>query len=192
MSIRAGAACRLAAVVLGLGAISSCATLDKEECASVNWEQLGRSDGAEGRPSSRIDQHRSACAEHKLPVDEQQWASGWQQGIRVYCTPDNGLMQGREGRHYANSCPPELKTDFEAAYFVAKRLYDARQSRDTLQRDIDSLVSSLRRAEKREEKEKVRRQIDEKRSALRIAERRVWDAEADYELYLRQQRLSRR
>lgn len=187
MTVRVAAAMRLVAVGLAFGAMSSCATLTEDECASVNWQELGRSDGAAGHPQNYVDNHRKACSDHNLPIDEPQWSTGWQEGIRVFCTPQNGLLHGREGRSYANSCPPELKTGFEAAYHVAKRLYDARQSRDALQRELDSLRGSLRDAEKREDKQRLRREIDDKRSSLRIAEQRVWDAEADYELYIRTQ-----
>lgn len=177
-------AARISAVIVAFGALTSCATLDKEECASVDWQQLGRSDGAAGYGAGRVDSHRSACAEHKLPVDGQQWMSGWQEGIRLYCTPQNGLTQGIEGRSYSYSCPPELKAGFEGAYFVAKRVYDARQARDRLGGDLDRLFRQLRDAKSAEEKRPIEASIASKRSELFVAESRLRDAERDYDRYL--------
>ena len=184
MSVPVAATCRIAALALALGALTSCATLTKDECTSVNWDELGRSDGSQGHPYSRIEQHRSACAEHKLPVDEQRWTQGWEQGIRVYCTPENGLLQGREGRSYANSCPPELKADFENAYFVAKGVYDARLSRDRLAVELETLRRELRDAKKPEDRRRIESSIDSKRSEIRRAEDRLRDAERDYDRYV--------
>ena len=188
MSVRVAVLCRLAAVAVAFGAFSSCATLTKDECSSVNWVELGRSDGAAGQSRSHIERHRSACAEHKLPVDEQQWSVGWERGIRLYCTPENGLAQGREGRSYANSCPPELKADFEAAYYVAKNVYDARLSRDRLAVELETLRGQRRDAKTGEERRRIDIEIDRKRSEVSRAERRLRDAERDYDRYLFSQR----
>ena len=185
MGISLSAAGRVSAAIIAFSALASCATLNEEECQTANWYELGQRDGASGQPSNYIDNHRRACAEHKLPVDETQWSVGWQQGIRAFCTPENGLLHGREGRYYANSCPPELKPGFDGAYTVAKALYDARQSRDRLTRELADLEASLRKATKPDEMQLLRDQIDRKRTDIRVAERRLWDAEGDYDLYVR-------
>lgn len=177
-------ALRVAAVVLAFAGFTSCATLTKEECATSDWQTLGRSDGASGYALSRIDQHCSACDKHKLPVDATLWMSGWEEGIRLYCTRENGLVQGREGRTYYNSCPPELKADFEPAYFVAKRLHDARSSRDGLSSELDSLLRKLREAKTKEDRVNVGISIEKKRSELRSAEYRLTDAERDYDRFM--------
>ena len=191
MHVRVMSVCRLSAAIVAFAALASCATLDKEECLSTNWQQLGQKDGMAGQPANHIDNHRKACGEHGLPVDDQQWSIGWEQGIRAYCTPDNGLIQGREGRYYANSCPPELKPGFDSAYTVAKRLYDARSERDRIQNEISSLEAQLRKATARDEMAKLQAELDRRRGDLRVAERRLWDAEGDYDLYVRTNGLRR-
>ncbi|MEO3387750.1 DUF2799 domain-containing protein [Mesorhizobium sp. CAU 1741] len=182
----------LASACMGLVMLTSCATLNQEECLNANWFELGQQDGAAGRAQTHVNEHRSACGEHGLPVDEPQWRTGWEQGIRLYCTPENGLQQGRQGSYYANSCPIELATGFEAAYSVAKALHDARMSRETLQRELDSLETSLRDAQKPEDRQRIERDISDKRAYLRTAERRVWDAEGDYDIYVSSQGLMSR
>lgn len=45
------------AVVLGGGLyLSACATLNESECQTVDWKQLGDSDGAQGHGQTRIAQ----------------------------------------------------------------------------------------------------------------------------------------
>lgn len=183
---------RVSTVAVAFAGLASCATLNEDQCRTANWQQLGQENGAAGHPASYIEEHRRACAEHKLPVDQQQWSIGWEQGIRVFCTPENGLTMGREGRSYANSCPLELKTDFEAAYSVSKALYDARASRDRIQRELDSLLDARQKAEKPEDRQRISGDIEIKRSSLRSAERRVWEAEGDYDLYVNSRGFTRR
>lgn len=175
---------RIAAAIVAVGAVASCATLNEDECRSVNWEQLGQQDGLAGRASSYVEQHRSACSEHGLPVDDRQWSVGWERGIRLYCTPENGLLEGREGRSYMNSCPADLKAGFEQAYSVARALHDARASRDALESEINALYDALKAAQKPEDRKRIEIDIEAKRFSLRGAERRVRDAERDYELYV--------
>lgn len=67
----------ISALMISGMALSSCATLDEAECQSVNWTQLGQTDGAAGHPSNYVEQHREACVKHGIPVDGQQWQSGW-------------------------------------------------------------------------------------------------------------------
>lgn len=184
MSTQISRITRISVVLLGLGLLGSCATLNEEECMTANWFELGRQDGSAGRHVSHIDAHRRACEKHKLPVDPQQWQVGWEEGIRLYCTPDNGLLQGREGRSYASSCPPDLKTGFETAYYVAKRVHDARQSRDRLQTEISSVERQLREERDRDKRRSLHDRIDTLRGDLRDAERRLWEAESDYDRYV--------
>lgn len=175
---------RLSVVAASFGLLSSCATLNEEQCATTDWTQLGEQDGAAGRQASYVDQHRQACERHGLPVDQTAWQSGWQRGIAYYCTPRNGLIQGREGRSYANSCPLELKAGFEGAYYVAKRLFDARQSRERIEAEIAELERQRDEAEDREARRELRREIEDKRDSIWSADRKVYEAQREYELYI--------
>lgn len=172
---------RGAVLAVAFVALSSCATMTKDECQTADWYKRGEQDGAGGKAPSYIAEHRRSCADYKLPVDEGQWHAGWEQGIRLYCTPENGLQQGRHGNYYANSCPADLKYGFESAYSVAKEVHDARSARDSIQSELDSLYRDLRKAEKPEDRRRLEDKMESRRFALRNAERRVWDAERDYD-----------
>lgn len=175
---------RTGAAVAALMALASCATLNEEQCASVEWRELGRQDGIAGRNSSYLELHQKACSKHGIPVGGDEWRIGWETGIRQYCTAANGLGEGRAGRSYANSCPAELAADFEGAYQVGKRLHDAEADRTRIQNEIDALLAKMRNAESREEKRALRLEIDIKRDALFVAEGRLRDAERALDFYV--------
>jgi hypothetical protein len=173
----------MGAAATGLMALSSCATLNEQQCATVRG-QLGQEDGVAGQPASYIQQHEKACSKHKLPVNRTEWQTGWDVGIRAYCTPANALSEGGAGRYYANSCPADLAADFQTAYHIGKRLYDARTERTRVQNELDALLVKLKDAKKREEHRALRLEIDLKRSSLYSADSRVRDAERALDFYM--------
>ncbi len=171
-------------VFVALMALTSCATLDKEECQAVDWRSLGQQDGAAGRPMSYVEQHRQACARHKLPIQEEPWREGWTVGIRYYCTPQNGLNVGRDGGHYANSCPIDLKAGFETSYLVGKRLYDARTAYQRAQTELNEAMEKRLKATTDAEKQALDREILLRQSAVFGAQQQQIAAEAAYDRYL--------
>lgn len=172
-------------VALAVGFLGSCATLDENQCQTVDWRALGQEDGLRGRPMSFIDRHREACSKHKLPVQDAIWHEGWTIGIRSYCTPRNGLNEGRNGQSYANSCPIELKAQFEDAYSVGKRVHEAEASLARTRNEIERLIRAEAAAKTPQEVNRIRQEISLRRSDLFRAETRVKDAEREYDRYMR-------
>lgn len=164
-------------------ALSTCATLNEDECLSADWYQLGQGDGASGQPSNYVELHREACAKHGVPVNDALWFQGWQIGIRTYCTPQNGLLVGRDGNSYKNSCPADLAPEFLNAYQVGKRVFDARkelnEARSKLQKALDDLADA-----KEEDKQRLTIEAETLRTQVFGAEIRVQSAEANYDRYL--------
>jgi hypothetical protein len=167
-----------------VAALASCATLDEEQCRSVDWLTLGQQDGAAGRPASYIEEHRKACASHKLPVQDAPWHAGWEVGIRLYCTPQNGLTVGRDGGYYANSCPVDLKPGFETAYLVGKRVYEARTALSRAQADLEATMEKRLKAATEAERQALDREVVLGQSAVFAAQTRQISAEAAYDRYL--------
>ena len=174
------AACLLASAGL---ALSACATLNEDECLATNWSQLGQADGAAGQPSNYVELHREACAKHGLPVGDREWLAGWQVGIRLYCTPQNGLLVGREGKSYANSCPVDMASEFGAAYQVGKRVADARKELNQARSALDEALDDLKDAEDTD-RQRLTIEAETRRTQLFGAEIRVQSAEAAYDRYL--------
>jgi hypothetical protein len=173
----------MSALIAAAMALSTCATLDEEECLTADWSQLGQADGAAGQPSSHIERHREACAKHGLPVNDQQWHAGWQIGIRLYCTPQNGLQVGRDGRSYANSCPADMAAEFSHAYQVGQRVFEARRELNEARSKLDEVLRDMRDA-KDEDRQRLTIEAEMLRTRVFGAEIRVQSAEAAYDRYL--------
>ena len=163
--------------------ISGCATLDKNECASVSWYDLGLRDGQSGQTSIYVAKHVKACAKHGIPVDEQSWRTGWDSGIRVYCTPENGLNVGSQGGHYADSCPADQALLFRGAYDVGRAYHNATRERDRIYNEISTLKSDASREKDLAKKNAIQSEIFILQNELFAAERQVEDAQYDVQRY---------
>lgn len=175
----------VAAGVLGAAmmALSSCATLNEEQCQVVDWQQLGESDGTRGFPVTYVGQHQEACTKHGISVDAASWQTGWERGIRTYCTPANGLNVGRTGGTNRNACPADMALAFNEAYTVGRRVYNARSNRDSAQREIDQLIRDLSAATTDEDRRRIQLEIELERNQLSLAQGRVFSAEREADLY---------
>ncbi|MBO6638361.1 MAG: DUF2799 domain-containing protein [Roseitalea sp.] len=175
----------VAAGVFGVAmmALSSCATLNEEQCQVVDWQQLGESDGTRGFPVTYVGQHQEACTKHGISVDAASWQTGWDRGIRTYCTPANGLNVGRSGGINRNACPADMALAFNEAHTVGRRVHDARTDRDEAQRKIDQLIRDLAAATTDEDRRRIQLEIELERNRLSSAQSAVFSAEREADLY---------
>ncbi len=150
---------RFAAAAGLLVLVSSCATLSPEQCQNADWRQIGYSDGADGLPGSRIQEHASACAKVGARPDMEAYLSGRMEGLLSYCQPENGFETGRRGRaDNAGDCPPHLRGAFLQQYRQGSEI-----------NALESQVNSLRSMLENERREGRRREdkIDDIRKELR-------------------------
>ncbi len=105
------------ALPLTLLALSAaCATLDENECRSVDWRELGRADGAKGYESTRLGEHMEACGRYNIAPNIEAYRAGREEGLRQYCTPDNALDMGIKGMTYRQVCGGEKGETFALIY----------------------------------------------------------------------------
>ena len=130
------------ALLLPLAA-AGCATLDKSECREADWTIIGLEDGARGRPVSYIGRHREACAEHGVKPDLALYQRGHTEGLKQFCTADNGFRQGRAGRSYNNVCPAELNGRFLAGYETGRQLHALSADINRMQNDVRDMRTEL-------------------------------------------------
>jgi hypothetical protein len=172
------------AMLAGLGlALASCQTLNEAECQTVSWQTLGQQDGAQGRATTYIGRHQEACSKHGLPIDTVAWQSGWEQGIRQYCTPDNALNRGRNGQSGENNCPADLSAGFSNAYQVGRAVYDAQAERDRLTNDLNAATQSIVSAATTEERAVIQTRLVTLQAQIPEAERRLSRARERYDDY---------
>lgn len=96
--------------------LAGCATVSPEEraaaCSQTDWGRFGLNDGKLGVPAAdRLDTFED-CAEVGHPADIAAYQAGRAEGLREYCTAENGFEVGYRGRGYEDVCPPELEPDF--------------------------------------------------------------------------------
>lgn len=96
--------------------ITSCSTLNKDECKTANWKTIGYEDGTKGYQASRIGQHRSACAEYGISPNLNKYTEGRKKGLNHYCIPSTGYQKGLSGYNYNGVCVGHNEHAFLDAY----------------------------------------------------------------------------
>lgn len=128
-------------------ALSGCATMDREECLTVDWRTVGYEDGVAGRSGDRIGQHRKACAKHGVTTDLAAYQAGREEGLREYCVPANGFRLGSQGGSYSGMCPADLDPAFSDAYVSGRQLHTLESRLANVEYDLNAKRSALRNAE---------------------------------------------
>jgi hypothetical protein len=137
------------AVLLSL-MVGGCATLDKSECREADWKIIGLEDGASGRHLSYIGNHRKACAEYGVKPDLALYEHGHANGLKQFCTADNGYSLGHAGRAYNNVCPPALSGQFLAGYETGRELHALSSDIGRMQSDVRTMQAELDESTKRQ------------------------------------------
>lgn len=91
---------------------SSSTTMNKTNCASMDWFEYGRRDGSRGAPKEQIDQYRGLCGHEFSSNSEVLYINGRNSGLVEYCTPQNGFEIGRMGGTYLYVCPSLVEPAF--------------------------------------------------------------------------------
>lgn len=120
-------------VFLSVGLVS-CATLDKDDCLSADWQLIGFNDGAAGYETKRLEQHRDACAEYGVVPQIDDYLQGYDRGVIRYCTAVNGYATARAGQVFNAVCSGDLRPAFAygfelgvEAHRQVERLADAEE-----------------------------------------------------------------
>ena len=103
--------------------ISSCSTLNKEECKTANWKTIGYEDGTKGYSASRVGQHRSACTEYGVRPNLDAYTTGRNKGLVHYCVPSIGYKKGLYGHSYNGVCTNHGEEIFLDAYDYGIKIY---------------------------------------------------------------------
>lgn len=134
-------------------ALAGCATMDKSECRTADWQIIGLEDGAKGHPLTYVGRHREACAEYGVKPNLALYEAGHADGLRRYCTPPNGFRQGRAGRGYNEVCPAGLEGSFLAAYDTGLELHRISSDIKRMHNEVRSMQKDL--SEMRERQQNV-------------------------------------
>lgn len=123
--------------------LASCATLSQQECEAGDWRAVGMSDGANGYPASRIEDHNSACSDYNISVNRELYEAGRQDGLRSYCRLERAERDGLRGRRNYNSCQGEIGIAFNRVYDAANEVYRIDAQINSSESNLDGLSSQL-------------------------------------------------
>ncbi|MFT6070956.1 MAG: hypothetical protein ACJAT2_001807 [Bacteriovoracaceae bacterium] len=123
----------------------SCATLSEDECKSSDWYSLGLTNGKEGR--NLLSAHTKACSEYSIQPDIVKYNNGLEQGLKSYCTEENGYREGVAGKSYQRVCPIRLEVNFLKKYKLGKKIHDNLAELRRLEGDVDRINSQLASAD---------------------------------------------
>lgn len=155
--------------VLIIATLAGCETMSKKECLSADWRQVGYQAGREGKARSYIEDIAESCAKTNVTPDRRLYFSGWELGVREYCTPQHGFDMGKNGTGYRAVCPPESASRFEAAYQRGHRIYEARQNVAQLEDKRHQQEERLEKAATDDQKKHIRDELAELDRQLRYA-----------------------
>ena len=149
------------AVLLTLAGLGGCATMNADECMTVDWRTVGYEDGMRGYTGDRIGQHRKACAKHGVTPDLTAYNQGREQGLAQYCQPSRGFDVGANGGNYQGVCSAHYEADFLDAYNAGYHLY-------TLRSNVSRTSSAI--AARERELDRVDARIDDSEAQLIAAD----------------------
>lgn len=144
--------------ILTLG-LHGCASLSKEECLTGNWPEIGYRDGRQGYTTRSLDTHNKSCAEHGVHVNRDEYKQGYNKGIAVYCTPENGRLVGESGGYYHYVCPANKEAAFLRQYRYGRKLYEAQKKIDTTRSELSSKEEQLRTEKNASVRDSLRSEI---------------------------------
>jgi len=160
----------LCGIALFLVTCTGCATLSRESCEQGNWYGIGYKDGTDGRPQGRLLEHKQACLEYAVLPDEKSYQQGRVDGLKIYCTDQNGYDEGEDIKEYKDVCPAELEQSFLKGYLLGLDAAENKLHQEISRRnkDIIKATVSLQKLEGKalkKQKEKITRLEREVESA---------------------------
>jgi hypothetical protein len=128
-------------------AFTGCASSSKLPCATTDWYELGRQQGASGNEKSAPRQLTSSCKLEEEELDAQAlFESGHSLGLAEFCSEKNGYQLAKMNHEYKKGTCPQL---LEEAFL---RGYNNGLESIQLSRDRKNIKSKIQRIEGRLQK----------------------------------------
>ena len=134
--------------LLAAWSVIGCAGMSENQCLEADWYEIGRQDGNQGKAREVFQKHYKRCLEYGVQAQRDAYFCGRAEGLKHYCTYDNGLSQGRRGRAYRFVCPASLEPDFLAGYENGKLIRKYETRIHSLQRDVKAIEKKIKAKEK--------------------------------------------
>jgi hypothetical protein len=129
--------------------LTSCSTMSKEECQTVNWKDKGFEDATEGNPV-HLSKHTKACAEAHITPNRPLYMAGYNAGARQFCNYESGVRFGKTGRSTRSICNgPGQRQKFIRGYQKGKQVYDLNLQISSKESELYNLDKKIKKARKR-------------------------------------------
>ncbi len=132
--------------------ISACNTtpdlISNDDCINNNWVDTGYNTAISGKSVRHFNSYIEQCGEKLADNAKATYIEGFKKGIQEYCTYENGYEVGSKSKLNSNTCPYELRTEFNKGYKVATiHLKEAKAKMDQLSEDMQEKKRVHARAE---------------------------------------------
>lgn len=166
---------RIAGLLVAASIAGGCGTMSESECINADWREVGRNDGLEGRPQTQLARHYDACVRYGITPDRDEYMSGREAGLTVYCTQDSGYWEGRNGAGYERVCPASSEPAFLAGYRAGQSVYYVLENIRSIRAEMASAkdrIGALEDEIRKLESPGGERDTEEKKPAGSIEDRR--------------------
>ncbi len=103
-------------ILVPMMALTGCATMSVDECATADWRVLGFTDGSRGETLARTERRANDCAAHDHIIDRVAYDGGRHAGLSQYCTSATAYTLGESGRTYNGVCGEHNEGAFLDSY----------------------------------------------------------------------------
>ncbi len=90
------------------------------QCSGVDWAAEGYKTAVAGESVREFDQYRNRCGD-RLEADAMNaYVAGYGKGVAEFCTYDQGYAHGYARQSRRDTCPAELRAEYERGYKFGK------------------------------------------------------------------------
>lgn len=120
--------------------LMSCSSMNKNECLSADWYQLGSDDLAKhSRSTDYFAKREKACSKHKILANKDEYFEGWNDAIKTYCTNESLYRAGTKGHNFLYICKKDQQAELYEHYSRGKKVYQIKNEISQLEREITNL-----------------------------------------------------
>ncbi len=164
---------RLLLLLFVTSIFAGCATLNEEDCQLGDWYSIGLQDGQNGQ-KNRASTYSKECSEYNVQVDLNEYKKGRSEGLKSYCTYENGVSVGEQNLSYGRVCPAGLASEFLSGYQPHRNLAKAKENLREATLHLDGLQESLEDESLKEDQiKKIKARIKTAKSSIKRAEGEV-------------------
>lgn len=122
--------------------VLGCSTMDRESCLTTNWYEKGVEDG-KVRGENRFPEYRRECTKERISIatKSQEYQKGILEGLRSWCTFQNGFNEGLEGRGSTSLCDsvsPAFARGVEEGFVEFRNSLKRKRDEDELNKRYNS------------------------------------------------------